>query len=285
MRNPSLTALSALCAALFLGSCQSGPQLSDTWSALEFHSPFEVEYSGELRAHPLSDGDGSGPFQAVKGEQAGGILDAGMSKPPQQFVIRAWLYQMSDPAVQRLLPNALPGGSPNLRGGKINREKFDLTLEAMTEAGDGQNVSTPSIICNEAEQAWVTLVQQTAYLEGFTYKRAPNTVIADPEVGVFHSGIALGAIPAHSALAGEASIEFNLTMSDLLDMETVTAEFPRNTAPLSMQVPVFSQQNLRGQVNLAPDEVAFLPYFYTTDGQRLMIFLSIEAIGEGQEQL
>jgi hypothetical protein len=280
MKNPSRTALPALCAAFFLSACQSSPNLSDSWSTVEIGDRFEVSYSGELRAQPSARMGGMPPADGLQS----GILDAGMAKPPQQWVVHLELVQMSRAAVDKLLPGAFPPGGP-IEGGRLNRTEFQHAFDAMIEAKDAVNLSSPTVLCNGGEHAWVTMLQQNAFINGFEYKRALGALIADPEVGVFHSGLAVGLLPSQSAFANKALLKFDLTLTDLLEMDTITAEFPRETAPLSLQVPVFSEQTLSGEVHLAADEAAFLPYFYTTDDQLMMIFITAESVGEVQKQL
>lgn len=284
MKNPPVAALTALCAALFLGSCQSGHQLSDSWSTLEYGDRFVVEYIGELRAQPAARMSDAPPADGFSSSNPPGILEAGSAKPPRQWVVHLELVQLTREAVDKLLPGAFTPGE-TLQGGKLNREQLEGTLQKMVEAEDAIPLSTPTVTCNGGEQAWVTMLQQNAFITGFGYKRALGALIADPEVGVFHSGLAVGLLPDQSPLAGETNLQFDLTLTDLLHLNTVTTEFPRATAPLSIQVPVFSEQVLRGEVNLEADEAAFLPYFYTTDDQLMMVFVTAEPIGKGQAPL
>ncbi len=268
----------AYCAALLLASCQSGPQLSDSWSTLEVSSQFDVEYIGELRAQPAARMMSVEPPKGLGLGHPSGILDAGMAKPPQQWAVHLELVQMSIQALNKLLPGAFPGGGP-VQGGKVKQAEFRQALEAMTLAQDGIQLSSPSVLCNGGEHAWMTMLQQSAFLNGFEYKRGLGSLVVDPEVSVFHSGLAVGLLPDQSAIAGEASLEFDITMTDLLKMNEVKASFPNQAGPLGIQVPVYSQQVLKGSVHLAADEVAYLPYLYTNEGEMMMVFLHVESVG------
>ncbi len=284
MKKPSWNAPLALAATLLLGACQSGPALSDSWSTLEYDGRFEVEYAGELRAQPAARMAEMPPADGLTGGHPSGILDAGTKQPPKQWVVHLELVQMSIHAVNKLLPGAFVPGEAIL-GGKVSKADFEAAFEAMTEAEDAISLSSPTVLCNGGEQAWVTMLQQNAFINGFEYKRALGSVIADPEVGVFHSGLAVGLLPDQSAFANQTLVKFDLTLTDLLDMDTITAEFPRATAPLSLQVPVFSEQIIRGEVNLHADEAAFLPYFYTTDDQLMVVFLTAEPVGKSRKEI
>ncbi len=284
MKIPSRTALPALCAALFLSACQSGPQLSDTWSSLEYGGRFEVEYEGGLWAQPSGRMGQMAPAKGLPAGSPTGILEAASTKPPQQWVVHLELVQMPREAVNKLLPGAFPFGEEIL-GGKVAKVEFEETLRAMTEAGDAVSLSSPTIVSNGGEQAWVTMLQQNAFISGFGYMFVPGGVLADPEVDVFHSGIAVGLLPNQSAFTDQAEVQFDLTLTDLLEMDTITAEWPQTFASLSIQVPVFSEQSLRGTVHISADEAAFLPYFVTADNQLMMVFLTAESVGKAQKPL
>jgi hypothetical protein len=281
---------------LSLAGCQSSSRLSDKWQALPVQQHFEVDYQGGILA-------GNGPaelplaadldfYAGISTSSAAGPLkeqETGGVDPARVWTIHPHIVKLSLAAARRWLPGALDG-----LAGYLPRAEFESSLAAMVQTGDARIFSGSKMTAYEQSRVRLTVLSQQAFIHSFGLERNSKVLIADPKVEVFNGGIVLDITPSSltgivqseaagaktaEADPGEVKLDFSFDLNELLAMQEVHSSFPSFGSALTMQVPVFVTQSLRGSFALQANQTVHLPAIHTADDQVLLIFLDAQYSG------
>jgi hypothetical protein len=256
-------------------ACQSTtPELSDSWGALPIHDRIEVEYHGSLRANPSA----SMKIEEFTNELIGADDERG------SWSIKVGVIETTASAVHKLLGEGVLGGNGNLSAVVVSNDEMQSTIAQLIESGDGSMLSEPQMMVYEGTRASMTIANQTAFIDHFDFEAGPDSFLMGPEVGVFLDGFMMDMIPHGLDEAGDASLQFKITWSVLVEMQEVESDYPLGGASITIQVPVFMRQDVSGQLAMGPEEAVVLPVLYGKGDQRLLVIVRVDPMISSEQQ-
>lgn len=258
---------------LALTACQSTTsQLSDDWGALPILDRVEVEYRGSVR---VASSDG----MTIPETLNDGVTVEDLENA-ESWQVRAGFVELSREAVARLIGDSLMTEGHTWGAGTVSLEQMQETIRDLIDSGDGVLVSDPHMVVHEGTHAALTIANQTAFIDHFDFEPSPESILMDPEIGVFLDGILLDVCPLGVDENGRALVEVKVTWSELIEMHEIETDYPLNAQSITMQVPLFMRQDLNGLVSMGPDQAVVLPVLYGDDGQRMLVILRVDLVDE-----
>jgi hypothetical protein len=255
-------------------ACQSTtPELSDSWGALPVLDRVEIEYRGSLR----TTGDAGLKIPEFE------YVDVSAGTTPPAWMIQVSVFDTSQQGVHRLIGESAMTENNQLSGGVVSLEEMKRTLGAMVDAGDAALINEPRLVVFEGSRASMTVANQTAFIDHFDFERTPTSILMDPEIGVFMSGLLIDMVPQGRNDDGKLELEFHLTLSELIEMNEVESSYPFGGAPLTIQVPVFMRQDLNGLLTMSEDQAVVLPVLYAEGNRRLLIVVHAKSVAVPDE--
>jgi len=261
---------------LGLASCQQNEPLADTWGALPILDRVEVEYFGTLNTQ-AADGLEIPEFDALN------LSDEELRNTPQ-WMVQTRMISLKERAVARLLGGSSMLEGDALSGGVVDAQLAEEVIDALIEAGDGTEVNAPRVLVMEGQRGTLTILNQVAYVEHFNFARTPTSLIGDPEIEVFGSGILLDVRPLGYDENELGLLSFSLTWSELLEMSEVEGSFPYGASPVTIQVPVYARQDLKGQLRSDTGQAVLLPVLYGADEQCVLIVVEFMRVFSPETQ-
>jgi hypothetical protein len=254
-------------------ACQSAaPDLSDSWGALPVLDRVEIEYRGSLR----TTGDAGLKIPEFE------YVDVSEGTTPPAWMIQVGVFETTTQGVHRLIGDSAMTENNQLSGGVVSLEEMQRTLGAMVDAGDSTLVNEPRLVVYEGSRASMTVANQTAFIDHFDFEPTPSSILMDPEIGVFMSGLLIDMVPQGRNADGKLELEFHLTLSELIEMNEVESSYPLGVS-FTMQVPVFMRQDLRGLLTMSEDQAVVLPVLYGEGNQRLLIVVHAKSVAVPDE--
>ena len=264
---------------LGLASCQTKVQLSDSWNTLPVLDRVEVEYRGSLLASP---GEGmrvhGHGFESLPNEEDPGMV--------HEWSIKFGFVETSAEAVARLFQDDVRDGAAGFGGARIvPHEAMQQTIASLIESGDGVMISDPRLLVLGKTRASVVVSNQTAFIRNFNFELTDQAILVDPEVGVFSDGLLADVIPGELTEDGDALLQFHVVASELVEMKEVESSYPYRGQSITLQVPVFTRQDVSGTLRIGPDEAAILPALVGRDGKRLLVIVRMDPTDRGPVNL
>lgn len=251
----------ALLLGLTLTSCAttSAPPLP----ALTMLSVEEVEYDYQLGGQsPEFDVS----FDAPDGEALGGIPLVNIEA--KMFVVDHESSDVFDPE--------RPLGSAFLTT-REDAERFAAEAENTSRA---TLANSQELCCYEGQHAYVSILNETAYISSFEMNQAEYAAIADPVVDVLKDGILLRVVApsiTEESVAVEASLLVSNTIKPIPVVEWVPFE---GVSPVTIQRPLVATQKLDFDAELSRDQVLVLKCENSFDTKtRILIFVSALRFG------
>jgi hypothetical protein len=255
-------------------ACQSTtPELSDSWGALPVLDRVEIEYRGSLR----TTGDAGLKIPEFE------YVDVSAGTTPPAWMIQVSVFDTSQQGVHRLIGESAMTENNQLSGGVVSLEEMQRTLGAMVDAGDAALINEPRLVVFEGSRASMTVANQTAFIDHFDFERTPTSILMDPEIGVFMSGLLIDMVPQGRNDDGKLELEFHLTLSELIEMNEVESSYPLGGGSLTIQVPVFMRQDLNGLLTMSKDQAVVLPVLYAEGNRRLLIVVHAKSVAVPDE--
>jgi hypothetical protein len=198
--------------------------------------------------------------------------------------IKVGVIETTASAVHKLLGEGVLGGNGSLSAGVVSNDEMQSTIAQLIESGDGVMFSEPKMMVYEGTRASMSVANQTAFIDHFDFEAGPSSFLMDPEVGVFLDGYLMDMIPQGLDEAGDASLQFKITWSVLVEMQEIESDYPLRGTSITIQVPVFMRQDISGQLAMGPDEAVVLPVLYGKDDQRWLVVVRVDPMISPEQQ-
>lgn len=131
-------------------------------------------------------------------------------------------------------------------------------LRAVEKSEQSQVVNSQMLSVHDSQRAYVTVINQRAYIQDFDVEVAQFQAVADPVVNVLNEGIVLDVRPTILDNRKWLRLEIQPTVARIVSLRNFSTTLGGNTAPVEFQLPELEVQS----VNTS----AFLP-----DGGSLML--------------
>ena len=183
-------------------------------------------------------------------------LDIDEESAPQeaeQFVrIETRTVVLTDAEVTALLGSER-GGAWSI---KTNRNRARAWFD---RAAESTKQEQQALTLYPDRQSYMTVANQTAFIESFDIKGTARELIADPVISVACEGIAFIAVGSPSENGDSVRVEATLERHDLADpIATLEVHLPKIFAPFTIQRPVTTHQRAEVTADLARDEAVVM---------------------------
>ena len=140
----------------------------------------------------------------------------------------------------------------------LDDAEISSILRAVEKSEQSQVVNSQMLSVHDSQRAYVTVINQRAYIQDFDVEVAQFQAVADPVVNVLNEGIVLDVRPTILDNRKWLRLEIQPTVARIVSLRSFSTTLGGNTAPVEFQLPELEVQS----VNTS----AFLP-----DGGSLML--------------
>ncbi len=135
----------------------------------------------------------------------------------------------------------------------LDDTEINIVMNLVSKSENAFEISAPVVsVCN-TQRAFVTVVNQVSFVQGFEVDVATSAFIADPVIGVAQEGIVLDVRPTISYDRKYVTLDVQTTVAELeRPFRTVTTLLGPNGSPVTFAIPVLEVQDAQTTV-VVPD--------------------------------
>lgn len=122
--------------------------------------------------------------------------------------------------------------------------EVNLVMNLVSKSKNAIEITAPTVSVYNTQRAFVTVVNQVSYIQGFDVDVATNAFIADPIIGVVMEGIVLDVQPTISYDRKYITLNVETTVAKLeRPFPTITTLLGPNGSPVTFAIPVLDVQD------------------------------------------
>jgi len=115
---------------------------------------------------------------------------------------------------------------------------FNLVVRAVEKSYNATEITAPILTAFNTQRAYITVINQVTFIQGFDVDVATSAFIANPNVGVIQEGIVLDVKPTVSYDRKYITLELQATVADLKrPIRTISTSLAGQTTPVTFQLP------------------------------------------------
>ncbi len=135
----------------------------------------------------------------------------------------------------------------------LDDTQVNVVMQAVQKSRNAFEISAPIVSVYNTQRAFVTVVNQVSYVQGYDVDVATAAFIADPNIGVVQEGIVLDVRPTISFDRRYVTLDVQTTVSNLeRPFETFSTFLGGNTTQVSFALPKLDVQDAQTTV-VVPD--------------------------------
>lgn len=135
----------------------------------------------------------------------------------------------------------------------LNNAQVNLVMHAIEKSQNAFEISSPVVSVYNTQRAYVTVVNQVSFVQGYDVDVANAAFIADPNIGVVQEGIVLDVRPTISFDRKYVTLDVQTTVANLTrPMRTITTNLGGNSTEVTFQLPQLDVQDAQTTV-VVPD--------------------------------
>jgi general secretion pathway protein D len=120
----------------------------------------------------------------------------------------------------------------------IDDTMFNLVVRAVEKSLNATEITSPIITAFNTQRAYITVINQVSFIQGFDVDVATSAFIANPNVGIIQEGIVLDVRPTVSYDRKYITLEIQTTVADLLrPIRERSTPLAGQTTPVTFQLP------------------------------------------------
>ncbi|MBN4049884.1 hypothetical protein JYT84_00490 [bacterium AH-315-M10] len=147
-------------------------------------------------------------------------------------------------------------GGMSLQWATLGGEQLNMLVTAVRKSQKAATVSSPRLTAFNTQRAYVTVVNQRAYIKDYDVEIAQNSVAADPEIGTVQDGLVLDVRPTVSHDRKYVTLEMRPTISTVTQLRGVLLNLGGTSSlPVTIQLPQITLQSAETTVRV-PDRGA-----------------------------
>lgn len=117
-------------------------------------------------------------------------------------------------------------------------------LRAVEKSSRFELVNSQTISVHNTQRAYVTVINQQAYIQDFDVEVAQFQAVADPVINVLHEGVVLDVRPTVSHNRKYLNLEVQPTVAEIISLSTFSTTLGGNTSPVDFQLPELEVQSV-----------------------------------------
>ena len=134
----------------------------------------------------------------------------------------------------------------------LNDAQISMILRAVEKSSQFELVNSQMLSVHNTQRAYVTVINQRAYIQDFDVEVAQFQAVADPQVNVLHEGVVLDVRPTIHHDRQYLTLEIQPTVATVVALRDFSTTLGGNTSPVSFQLPVLEVQSVNTSA-LVPD--------------------------------
>jgi type II secretory pathway component GspD/PulD (secretin) len=117
-------------------------------------------------------------------------------------------------------------------------------LRAIEKTTQFQLVNSQMLSVHNTQRAYVTVINQQAFIQDFDVEVAQFQAVADPQINVLHEGVVLDVRPTIHHSRKYLTLEIQPTVAKVVALRTFSTTLGGNTSPVDFQLPELEVQSV-----------------------------------------
>jgi type II secretory pathway component GspD/PulD (secretin) len=126
----------------------------------------------------------------------------------------------------------------------LNDLEVSAILRAIEKSSDFQLVNNQVLSVHNTQRAFVSVINQRAYIQDFDVEVAQFQAVADPQINVLTEGVVLDVRPTIHHSRKYLTLEIQPTVAKVVALRTFSSTLGGNTAPVEFQLPELQVQSV-----------------------------------------
>jgi type II secretory pathway component GspD/PulD (secretin) len=139
----------------------------------------------------------------------------------------------------------------------LNDLQLSAILRAVEKSSQFQLVNSQILSVHDTQRAYVTVINQRAFIQDFDVEVAQFQAVADPQINVLHEGVVLDVRPTILQNRKSLLLEIQPTVARVVALRDFSSTLGGNTSPVEFQLPELEVQSVNTSAIL-PDGASIL---------------------------
>ena len=139
----------------------------------------------------------------------------------------------------------------------LNDLQLSAILRAVEKTSQFQLVNSQILSVHNTQRAYVTVINQRAFIQDFDVEVAQFQAVADPQINVLHEGVVLDVRPTILQNRKSLLLEIQPTVATVVALRDFSSTLGGNTSPVEFQLPELAVQSVNTSAIL-PDGASIL---------------------------
>jgi tetratricopeptide (TPR) repeat protein len=126
----------------------------------------------------------------------------------------------------------------------LNDLEVSAILRAVEKSADFQLINNQVLSVHNTQRAYVSVINQQAYIQDFDVEVAQFQAVADPQINVLHEGVVLDVRPTIHHSRKYLTLEIQPTVARVVALRTFSSTLGGNTSPVEFQLPELEVQSV-----------------------------------------
>jgi Flp pilus assembly secretin CpaC/tetratricopeptide (TPR) repeat protein len=126
----------------------------------------------------------------------------------------------------------------------FNDLQVSAILRAVEKSTDYQLINNQVLSVHNTQRAYVSVVNQRAYIQDFDVEVAQFQAVADPQINVLNEGVVLDVRPTIHHNRKYLTLEIQPTVAKVVALRTFSSTLGGNTSPVEFQLPELEVQSV-----------------------------------------
>jgi tetratricopeptide (TPR) repeat protein len=126
----------------------------------------------------------------------------------------------------------------------LNDLEVSMIIRAVEKTSDFQLVNNQVLSVHNTQRAYVSVINQQAYIQDFDVEVAQFEAVADPQINVLVEGVVLDVRPTIHHDRKYLTLEIQPTVANVVSLRTFSSTLGGNTSPVEFQLPEVEVQSV-----------------------------------------
>jgi len=119
----------------------------------------------------------------------------------------------------------------------LDDAQLSIVIQAVEKDTQVELIDSQTLSVFNTERAYITVVNQKAYIQDFDVEAFQFEVAADPQINVIHEGVVLDVRPTINHDRKAITLEVQPTVATVVNMQEFTTSLGGSTSPVSFELP------------------------------------------------
>ena len=119
----------------------------------------------------------------------------------------------------------------------LNDLEVSMIMRAVEKSEEFEIVNSQMLSVHDTQRAYVTVINQRAYIQDFDVEVAQFQAVADPQINVLHEGVVLDVRPTIHHNRKYLTLEIQPTVARIVALRNFSTTLGGNTSPVDFQLP------------------------------------------------